>query len=545
MEFEVQKWDGLARIGKINVNGKTIETPALFPVVHPEYHQIPPHDLFQKFKFKQIITSAYLLYKRINQNKIEIQDIHKILNFPGVIMMDSGAYQILVYGDIEISQEDSMGLQTQVNADIGVILDHPIAYKDSFKIASDKNSKTLEKVRDARKLILNSENLKASWTLPIQGGKYTDLINNYTDKVKEWNLFENFKFAAIGSVVQIMINQDYENLVKIIITAKSKIPSSVPIHLFGAGHPAMFALAVFLGCDTFDSAAYSLMAKDNRYLTNKGTFELSKLNTLPCICPICIDTTPGELMNLEKKERERKLAEHNLWVSVQEIRMIRNAIERGELWDLVMIRARSAPNLTRATNLAVKLIYQNDLTMNLLISGTQISNVNAIRIRDTMDLKKPEIQIIRKFCSDWLKERPVRIIIAPSWKEAIYNKFLVENTIVYNDEVLEELKNVYLLSPIFGLVPIGLSDLYPISQNVSELSPDDFIDDMKDIILKSEVNTECEWILHFDWKFDKFRNSVKVLNKETNDFESLQNLTFTDKLTKQILDKLEINTKKN
>ena len=74
-----------------------------------------------------------------------------------------------------------------------------------------------------------------------------------------------------------MINQDYEALVHMVATARARLPITYPLHLFGAGHPAMFALATFLGCDTFDSAAYILMAKDNRYMTVEGTYQLEDL----------------------------------------------------------------------------------------------------------------------------------------------------------------------------------------------------------------------------------------------------------------------------
>jgi 7-cyano-7-deazaguanine tRNA-ribosyltransferase len=39
----------------------------------------------------------------------------------------------------------------------------------------------------------------------------------------------------------------YADLVDVIVSAKKGLDPSAPVHLFGAGHPMMFALAVPLG----------------------------------------------------------------------------------------------------------------------------------------------------------------------------------------------------------------------------------------------------------------------------------------------------------
>ena len=77
-------------------------------------------------------------------------------------------------------------------------------------------------------------------------------MNDYLDVVTQDEIRKNFDFYALGSVVQIMIHQRYDILVDMIATTKLKLPVDKPLHLFGAGHPAMFALATFMGCDTFD-----------------------------------------------------------------------------------------------------------------------------------------------------------------------------------------------------------------------------------------------------------------------------------------------------
>ncbi len=50
--------------------------------------------------------------------------------------------------------------------------------------------------------------------------------------------------------------------VSVILAAKCGLDADGPVHLFGAGHPMMLALAVAAGCDLFDSAAYALHARE-------------------------------------------------------------------------------------------------------------------------------------------------------------------------------------------------------------------------------------------------------------------------------------------
>jgi 7-cyano-7-deazaguanine tRNA-ribosyltransferase len=106
-----------------------------------------------------------------------------------------------------------------------------------------------------------------------------------------------------------------------------------------------FALAVACGCDLFDSAAYALYARDDRYLTERGTEQLADLDYFPCACPICSDHTPEAVRKCEDDERERLLAEHNLHVTFEEMRRVKQAIRAGSLLELVETRVRGHPTL--------------------------------------------------------------------------------------------------------------------------------------------------------------------------------------------------------
>lgn len=476
--FSVDVWDGLAKIGKYKANDKILKTPTIFPVVDPVQQSIPIQEFKDKFRFNQVMTSAYLMSKRIGSvdNWDSYPNIADYLNFDGLIMMDSGAYQMMVYGDIELSVTDTLKLQKSVSPDIGVIMDHPIGYQVSHQIAKARIENTLKNIEISKPFL---EDHHVNWALPIQGGKYIDLLTYYIDKINSNDILPHFSMYALGSVVPVMIKQDYETLVKMIATTKSKLPVTYPLHLFGAGHPAMFALATFLGCDTFDSAAYSLMAKDERYLTEYGTYDLADLTELPCSCPVCSSFLVKEMQEQEREKRVQLLQEHNLWSTKAELKRIRVAIEYGRLWDLVQQRSNTVPKLAKATKLAFDYVTTGKLA-KIFSSGTPISRAKSIRISNPIDLHRPEIERIKHLAREYIssnirhQDLAKLIVIGYTLEKSLYRRF-PENQL--KKVVLNSLSNgiqILFWLPPFGFIPYGLNEIFPVGQSVHDLNITDF-----------------------------------------------------------------------
>ena len=194
---------------------------------------------------------------------------------------------------------------------------------------------TLQRLAEAKKVFGRDAPVAG----PVQGGCFTDLRERAGREVTELG----FSFCPIGAVVPLMESYRYRDLVSVVMAAKQTLSPSACVHLFGAGHPSMFALATAMGCDLFDSAAYALYAKEGRYLTTHGSFRINELSDLPCACTVCRSNTIEELRT--DPDRERLLALHNLYVTLAEISRIRQAIFDGTLWELVDERCRGHPQL--------------------------------------------------------------------------------------------------------------------------------------------------------------------------------------------------------
>ncbi|SEO24517.1 7-cyano-7-deazaguanine tRNA-ribosyltransferase [Halogranum amylolyticum] len=336
--FEIRDGDVGGRIGRLTVPraGVTVETPALLPVVNPNLQTISPARLEDEFGAEILITNSYIIRQTddLRERALDV-GLHELLDFSGAIMTDSGSFQLAEYGEIEVTTEEIIQFQLDVGSDIGTPVDIPTPPDVAREQAETDLEITQEALADAEAIDTGDMLVNA----PVQGSTYPDLRERAGRHADATDL----DVFPVGAVVPLMNAYRYDDMVDVVAGAKRGLGADCPVHLFGAGHPMMFALAVAMGCDLFDSAAYALYARDGRYLTVQSTEHLEELDYFPCSCPVCAEHTPEDVRGFDEETRERLLAEHNLHVTFEEIRRIKQAIRSGNLLELVETRARGHP----------------------------------------------------------------------------------------------------------------------------------------------------------------------------------------------------------
>jgi 7-cyano-7-deazaguanine tRNA-ribosyltransferase len=463
LSFEIKEKDLLGRIGKLKTKSGPIETPLLFPVINPSLQPIPPRKLKETFGFEAVITNAYILKKRY-QDKPVSMGLHKFLDFDGAIMTDSGAYQILVYGGVEVTQKEIVAYQESIGSDIATILDIPTGWKVTKEQAEVTVAETLRRAKD---FFNNKTRSDILWVGPVQGGKHLDLVANSAIEMGKLP----FQIHALGSPTEVMESYRYDVLADMILTAKKGLPVERPLHLFGAGHPTMFSLAVALGCDLFDSAAYALYARENRYMTENGTWRLNELDYFPCTCPRCASETPRELEKKTPKEREVFLAEHNLYVCIAEIKRIKQAIRDGRLWEHVEMRVHAHPALLSALK---RLRNHSDF----LEKYSPSVKSRGFFYFDSVGLARPEITHYRKRLNERYTppSNSQVLLLVPQTRNKPFHKAPEFKKIRQLQRGLgKELSgkvHVCVYSAPFGVVPLELDEVYPLSQHESALPLD-------------------------------------------------------------------------
>ena len=273
-----------------------------------------------------------------------------------------------------------------------------------------------------------------------------------------------FQIHALGSPTEVMESYRYDVLADMILTAKKGLPVERPLHLFGAGHPSMFALAVALGCDLFDSAAYALYARENRYMTENGTWRLNELDYFPCCCPRCSAETPRGLEKKSPKEREVFLAEHNLYVCVAELKRIKQAIRDGRLWEHTEMRVHAHPALLSA----LKHLRNH---ADFLEKFSPTAKTSGFFYFDSVGLARPEITHYRNRLSERYTppaEAKVLLLVPQTRNKPFHKAPEFKKIRQLFKSLGKELAgqiHVCVYSAPFGLVPLELDEVYPLSQH--------------------------------------------------------------------------------
>jgi len=457
--FEIKYSDLAGRIGTLHTNHGKIETPAFVPVLHPVKQSIPA-DKIRKMGFDVIITNAYITLNRCG-DQARKRGIHDIVKYDGSIMTDSGGYQVLEYGEVDVLPKDMAKFEMDIETDFAIPLDKPTGYKLPKKLAEEYVNHTLKVCKQTLKQKKNNGQI---WIGPIQGGEHFDLVAKSTKSLVEMK----FPMLALGSPVEFMESYEYKLLAEMIITAKKHIPAAIPLHLFGAGHPLTIPLAVALGCDTFDSASYMLYAKHDRVITEDGTRKLNELEYFPFDCEVSAKYTPKELLELKKQERIDKIALFNLYSIKAEVDRVKQAIHEGRLWEYTIKKARSHPKLFEAIDIITK-------NSSLFIDSTPKFKQKAIFLFSKEDQFRPEILAFHKYVKKFRTKKKI-LVITPDTN--IKPAFVSREYKILNEKFSDS-KSIQFCNynPFLGIIPIELSDIFPASHYLmarNKYEPEDF-----------------------------------------------------------------------
>ncbi len=205
--FDVKATDLAARISTLKTKTSEFETPALLPVIHPVRQAIPCSEI-KSMGYNAVMTNAYTTYRRLLERADE--GIHKIIGFDGSIMTDSGGYQVLEFGSVDISPIEMAQFEERIGSDIAIVLDKPTGLNVTKSFARRTVEETLAAARETEKAVSKPDVI---WTLPIQGGAYIDLVS----KSARASARMQFGCFALGSPVEVMEDYDFPLLVRMIL----------------------------------------------------------------------------------------------------------------------------------------------------------------------------------------------------------------------------------------------------------------------------------------------------------------------------------------
>lgn len=366
--FETTSTSGDARTGELHVDGTTLSTPNLFPVVnfyaggmersvygggvHRTLKELmigadrvgvePLSDYFDGAMMSVSSLTDYNISRERYEDYLEtpIKEREIFTPFTGLLFLDSGGFKFLNNAEIdgsdfevEMNQAKIYDIQKALGGDIIVNLDHPIAPDDSHPERVQKARKTAENIREFLTLTRNFDGAKY---LTLHGYNYSmmnEFLDVITDSVPAGILREGFDGIALGSLVP--KKDDRGALIQAVTDCREVMAewgmADWPLHVLGISSRSIPLLAG-LGADTFDSSSYLHNAINGKY--NQSLMDQIPLDQVDfdgCDCPVCQSKL---LVNRMKGNAEYQkdilgpVAMHNLIIQKRELADIRQRIQK-------------------------------------------------------------------------------------------------------------------------------------------------------------------------------------------------------------------------
>ncbi len=336
-----------ARLGKLVTGHGPVDTPAFMPVgTQGTVKGITTGEL-KELNTAMILSNSYHLYLRPGVEVIaRTGGLHRMMNWSGGILTDSGGFQIFSLGGLRKVENDGVTftshidgskhyltpervvrIQNMLGSDIAMVLDqctpYPVPYEE-VQAAVERTSRWALRCRNA-----HLREAQALFGI-VQGGVYSDLRERSAADLVEMN----FPGYAIGGL---SVGEPKELLYQTLERTVPLLPFEKPRYLMGVGSPDALLEGSRLGIDLFDCVLPTRIARNGRVMTSRGYLTIRNAvyaaDTGPldeeCSCPVCRSYTRAyirHLFNAGEILGMRLTTYHNLYYLAQLMREIRESI---------------------------------------------------------------------------------------------------------------------------------------------------------------------------------------------------------------------------
>jgi len=245
-----------------------------------------------------------------------------------------------------------------------------------------------------------------------------------------------------------------KKFVDFILDLRQKIGYQKTIYLPGIGNPNNLAFLTYLGIDFLDSLSTITAARNKKLHFPTGTIDLQDIQELPCSCPIC-----NTFKDKPEKMNFQQILQHNQYIYQNELKFVKNTLQKATLRNLVETRITSNPTLT------AMLKYLNQKHNEFLEKHTPITQNNTILATTKLAMNRPEITRFQKrILTRYKKPENAKILLLlpcsakkPYSYSKSHKKFKDQLLAQKNPWIVHEL---IITSPL-GLVPRELETMYP------------------------------------------------------------------------------------
>ena len=352
LRFDIEKRQGVARVGVIHTPHGDIKTPAFVGAATRATVKALTMKEMHDLGSQAILANTYHLILAPGSDLIkDAGGLAEFSSWHGPTFTDSGGFQIFSLPDVKITEdgakfkshingdkfemtpESSMRDQWEIGADIHMAFDQ-LAKSDShddMEEAMRRTHRWLDRCVEEHGKLSKAASIDQYLYAVVQGGTFNDL----RAESARYCASKNVDGFGIGGV---FTAKNMDEMLKVV---NSILPEDKPRHLLGMGQePIDLFVGSEFGCDTFDCVGPTRMARNGSLYTLDGRINIKnakyKTDFSPlmkeCDCECCKNYNRAYLHHLFKTDEitAKVLASiHNEHFIVHTVDKIRESLIDG------------------------------------------------------------------------------------------------------------------------------------------------------------------------------------------------------------------------
>jgi queuine tRNA-ribosyltransferase len=345
--------DGAARRGVLHTAHGEVETPVFMPVGTAGTVKAMTADTVRATGARMVLGNTYHLMLRPGAERVgRLGGLHKLMDWQGPILTDSGGYQVMSLNELRqmdeggvtfrshldgskhrLTPERSVEIQQLLDADVTMCLDECTPFPATEEQAATSMRLSMRWAKRCREAFVP----RAGYGLfgIVQGSTYPALRAESVAALSEIG-FEGY---AVGGLA---VGEGQAAMFGVLDCTMPLMPKAAPRYLMGVGTPGDIVGAVKRGIDMFDCVIPTRSGRTGRAYTSRGMMNLRNARHAEdprpidpnCACPACARHSRAYLHHLIKAEEmlgPMLLTWHNVQYYQDLTRGLREAISAGRL----------------------------------------------------------------------------------------------------------------------------------------------------------------------------------------------------------------------
>ncbi len=349
--FALEATDGRARAGRLLTAHGEVETPTFMAVGTAGTVKAMTADAVRATGAKIVLGNTYHLMLRPTAERVaRLGGLHKMMDWPGPILTDSGGFQIMSLAKLRkmdetgvtfrshldgsahhLSPERSMEIQYLLDSTITMVLDECTKFPATHEEAAISMRLSTRWAARSRAAFVAREGYGQFGI--VQGSTFEDLRAESAAALRDIG-FEGY---AIGGLA---VGEGQAAMYETLDFTTPMLPEDRPRYLMGVGTPDDLLGAVARGVDMFDCVMPTRAGRTARAFTANGVFNLRNARFIDdgapldeaCPCLACTRHTRAYLHHLFRAEEmlgPMLLTAHNLTYYQALMQGARRAISAG------------------------------------------------------------------------------------------------------------------------------------------------------------------------------------------------------------------------